>query len=388
VDGDLGGDYRALLTSLSDTVRNYLEIKSLEKKAEPDLSSAYPNSAEAYRYYIDGLNAIVASDYKSAIASLQTAYEIDTTFTFAAFYLAFAHSFSGQFDENLLYWTRRAHELRNNLPPAYRPWIELWYACYITKDLNDIRRYCTLMYEAALHSRLLWFDLGVTCTDFLDDFQKAIGAYEHLEALNRQWEDDWKYSRYYQEYAWALLMADRPKDVARIAEIGLRVNPEDDWLNLAKGAAAIMMNDTASMYRYNETIRKRVKEYYLLSDAFAEHSIGLMHCWAKDTIGAIDYFKRAFEMDRERLNSLSMLIQCQLKSNINPDECLKLSEYGLEQNPESVGFLWEKGVSLHKLGRNQEALGMLREVEDRWTGYHKYLRRDILEVERALALQE
>ncbi|MGM0473143.1 MAG: hypothetical protein ACQERV_03275, partial [Bacteroidota bacterium] len=358
VDGDLKGDYRTVLDLLSDAVRNYLEIKALENRVETDLSKAFPNSAEAYRHYIDGLNGIVAGDYESAIESLEMAYEIDTTFTFAAFYLAYAHSFSQRFDENLLHWTSRAYELRNNLPPVYRPWIELWYACYITKEINDIRRYLDMMYEAALHSRFLWFDLAVTSTNFMDDYENALIAFEKLEDLNRQWEDDWKYDRYYQEYAWTLLMADRPGEVDRITDIGLGINPKDGWLVLAKGAARIMMNDTAAVQRIKEEARSLALEYYGATEADNEHYMGEMHCWAKDTTGAVDYFRRAYEMGR--FNSLFILIKCQLQSNMNIDECLRLSEYYIEQRPESWNGLYLKGLSLHKLGRHREALDLFR----------------------------
>lgn len=385
VDGDLKGDYRAVLSRLSDTVRNYLEIKALEKRVETDLSRAFPNSAEAYRHYIDGLNAIVAGNYEQAIESLTGAYELDTTFTFAAFYLAYAHSFSQQFDENLLHWTGRAHELRNNLPPAYRPWIELWYACYITKDISDIRRYLDMMYEAAMHSRFLWFDLAVTSTNFMDDYTKALIAFEKLEELNRKWEDDWKYDRYYQEYAWTLLMADRPGEVDRIVDIGLKINSQDGWLVLARGAARIMMNDSAAVRRIKEELRN-LAEYYGATEADNEHYTGQMHCWAKDTIGAVDYFRRAYEMGR--FNSLYMLIRCQLQINMNIDECLRLSEHYIEQRPESWNGPYLKGLSLHKLGRYREALDLFREVEERALGYHKWLQRDIREAERALAGQD
>ncbi len=92
-------------------------------------------------------------------------------------------------------------------------------------------------------------------------------------------------------------------------------------------------------------------------------------------------------MDNERLGSLRLLIYCQLRSNMNFEECLRLSEYGLEQDPEDLRFIWGKGFSLHKLGRNREALAILQEVEE-LIPLNKGLQKDIQKVERALALQE
>lgn len=95
--------------------------------------------------------------------------------------MAFALSFSGVFNEESLNWTRRAHELKNNLPPAYHPWIEIWYACFISQDIGDVRRNCNLKSEAAVHSRFLWFDLAVTYTNFLDDYAKALTILKEMK---------------------------------------------------------------------------------------------------------------------------------------------------------------------------------------------------------------
>ena len=58
-----------------------------------------PESAEAYRYFIEGMNLILTEDYESAIQSLKKALEIDSTFTFASFYIAFALNYNIQYGQ-------------------------------------------------------------------------------------------------------------------------------------------------------------------------------------------------------------------------------------------------------------------------------------------------
>ena len=100
VEGDLkSSGYLDLADSLCNEIKDYLEIKVLEQKADYDFREAYPKSAEAYRYFIEGVNLILTSDYESAIKSLKKALEIDSTFTFASFYIAFAYNFNNQFDQ-------------------------------------------------------------------------------------------------------------------------------------------------------------------------------------------------------------------------------------------------------------------------------------------------
>lgn len=313
------------------------------------------------------------------------AYKIDTTFTFAAFYLAFTYCFNGEFGENLSHWTRRAHELKNNLPPAYRPWIELWYSCYIDRDVDDIRRYCDLLFDATLHSRFILFDLGVTYDDFLQDYKRSIQAFERLETLNQKWEDPWKYDSYYEQYTKALLRAHRPEEVERIADIGLIINPKNELLIIRKGTAAIMMGDSAYLQRCSENLRSLVIEKGY-SEWEIELKIGDMHRLANDYRGAVDLYRRSYELNKEDLRSLFRMVYCQLKSDMNIEECLRLSEYLLEKEPENGGFLWAKGSALHKLGRDREALKFLLEANE--YSNHVEIQRDLEEVERSLAAQE
>lgn len=362
VEGDLGSNYRSVLNHLSDTIRNYLEIKAIEEQVESEMTDAFPNSSEAYRYYIDGLNAIMDGEYETAMESLSAAYEIDSTFTFAAFYLAFAHCFGNQFDENMLRWTRRAYELKDNLPPVYRPWIQLWYACYISEDIDDIRRYCDLMYDATLNNRLLLFDLAVTYKAFVEDFDKSIEAYEKIETLNELWQDNWRYERYYREYARTLLLAERPDDAERILAKGLKVNPDNDWLKLAKGAVHIMKGDSTGVKASEEWCRKQVREFGL-GPEYEEHSMGVMYCWAKDSLTASGYFRKAWELDPEMMSSLGLLIDCQLESNVNLEECLRLADIRLGKLPNSTFSWYYKGKCLFKLGRYKESLVCLREAQ-------------------------
>lgn len=386
VDGDLKTNYRLVVDRLSDTVRNYLEIKALEDKVETDLSNAFPNSADAYRHYIDGLNSIVAGNYESANESLTTAYEIDTTFTFAAFYLAFTYCFNGEFGENLLRWTRRAYELKNNLPPEYRPWIELWYACYITNDINDIRRYCNIMFEAALYSRFLWFDLGVTYESFLDDYPKAINAFEKLEELNRQWEDDWRYTRFYEEYAWTLLMVDRPEEAYRITEKGLQIDPGNGWLILYQCSSNVMLGDSIAVEENLSDLRA-VFEKYNASKSDEERYIGLMYLIAKDTLKAEEYYWRAYNLDPENLNRIIILARVLIESGSNIEEGLTFAEKGLKIYPDDWQLLQWKGIALHKLGKNEEALTVLNKADEMTVGYNGLLKGYIQGVEEALARQ-
>lgn len=387
VDGDLGTNYLLMIDRLSDTVRNYLEIKALEDKVETDLSNAFPKSADAYRHYIDGLNAIVDDNYETAIESLEMAYEIDSTFTFAAFYLAFAYVFDGQFNEEMINWTRRAHELKNNLPPAYRPWIEMWYACFISKDIEDIRRFCDLMFKAAIHSRFLWFDLAVTYKAFLGDYNKSILAFEKVGALNQKWDDDWRYTRFYHEYSWTLLVVDRPEEAYRIAEKGLQIDPGNGWSILYQCSSNVMLGDSIAVEEHLSDLRA-VFEKNNASESDRERYTGLMYLFAKDTLMAEKHYRQAYKLDPENLNRITILARLLIESESNVEEGLALSEKGLNLFPDDWQLLKWKGLAFHKLGKHEEALTILNKADEMTIGYDRLLAGYLQEVEQAISSQD
>jgi len=240
------------------------------------------------------------------------------------------------------------------------------------------------MYNAALHSRLLLFDLAVTYEAFMDDYAKSIEAYEKIEALNELWQDNWRYEQYYQEYARTLLLAERPDDAEKIITKGLNVNPDDDWLKLARGAVYIMRGDTTGVKASEEWLREETSREGQ-KPAAEEHWVGIMYCWAKDSLTAAGYFRKAWEMDPERMSSLIFLVMCQLECNVNLEECLQLAEYRIEKMPGSPVSILLKGLCLCRLGRYENALPLLNNANELWLGYNKILVKDIHEAEQALA---
>jgi len=85
IDGYSGDDFFDITDSLSNLLKNYLEIEVLKKDVPYDYTSwAFTNSAKAYRNYLQALDFYFNGDYTSAIAVFNDAIEIDTSF-FAAY---------------------------------------------------------------------------------------------------------------------------------------------------------------------------------------------------------------------------------------------------------------------------------------------------------------
>jgi TolB-like protein len=389
VEGDLKtSGYLDLADSLCNELKDYLEIKVLEQKADYDFREAYPKSAEAYRYFIEGVNLILTSDYDAAVKSLKKALEIDSTFTFASFYIAFAYNFSGQDpnNEQTQIWTQKAYKTKDRLPSKYQNWLEMWYACFC-KNQQDIIRYCNLLEKSGIESRLLWLDLGITYYNFSEMYDKAVEAFEKVEEISQERGGDWKYDRYYQSYCEALLLADRPGEVQRIIDKGLQINPNNYWLIVYQGSSNVMLGDSMTAEKSITEIRTIIKKYNQ-PESIEEWSIGNMYLFAKDTIMVEKHWRKAYNLDPENLYRISNLTWVLIRSGINIEEGLELSQKGIEKYPDSPFLLYMKGLALHKSGKHEEALRILIEADEKYMGSRKDLKEDIKEVEQAIASQK
>ncbi|MBN2863320.1 MAG: hypothetical protein JXN62_09180 [Bacteroidales bacterium] len=386
VEGDLkSSEYLALTDSLCNKLKDYLEIRSLEQKADYDFREVYPNSAEAYRYFIEGVNLILTSDYETAVKSLKKALEIDSTFTFASFYTAFAYNFwGGQNFEQGVIWTQKAHRGKDRIPAKYQNWLELWYACYYGKSQQDIIKYCNLLEKSGIESRLLWFDLGVTWYSFSEMYDKAVKAFEKVEEISLERGSDWKYDRYYSAFCEALLLADKPEEALRICEKGLQINPDNDYLIVYRGSLNVMLGDTIAAEESISELRSYLKTHNY-SESIEEYAVGYAYLCGKDTITAEKHFRKAYNLDPENLSRISNLSWILIRSGINIEEGLELVERGLKTEPDRESLLTMKGLALHKLGKHEEALIILKEVYEKSTGYNNELEKDIKEVEQTLA---
>ncbi len=381
VEGDLrSSDYLELADSLCIKIKNYLEIKALEASADYDFREAYPESAEAYRYFIEGMNLILTENYESAIQSLKKALEIDSTFAFASFYIAFAYNYSFQIGQEIP-WVQKAYTNRHELPYKYQSMLGIWYAINFSKSLPEITRYCRQFEESGVQSRLLWFDLGTTHTYFTRQYDKALEAFEKVMEINMERGGYWEYDRFYAEYAYTLHLAGQHEKEKEIYEMGLRINPDNIWGIGYQAICNVSQGDYITAEKNLAKFRSIVREDYNWPESMIELYTGHAYLFGTDSIEAEKYYRKAYEMNDTDILEIYNLANVLINADININEGMELAQKGLVLYPENGRSFWLLGRALYKQGKYEEALQLLRKAEEYLT-YYSELHKDVLLAEQ------
>jgi len=382
VEGNLkSSDYLNMADSLCSDIKNYLEIKALENIADYEFREAYPNSAEAYRYFIEGMDQVLNQNYESGIMSLKKALEIDSTFTLASFYIAFAYMHCGEFEQTVL-WTEKTCTGKDRVPPKYQIWIELWDACYLSKNLQDVIRYCDLLALSGINTRLMWYDLGITYCDFPRQYDKAIAAFEKVMEINSENATDWKFEGFWDRYLMALHRTGNHEREKEVAEIGLNAIPaKSNWIYFHQAICALSRGDTLQA---NEVLKKyRAKHKDLgTEDVVLELYLGQIYSEANIMDQAELHYRKAHELNSAVIAGLAEFL---IDNDINVEEGMKLIDKGLALRPGEEIYLQLKGCGLYKQGKYEEALKLLEPLWERSEGFNSDLYYDLEAVKKAMS---
>ncbi len=362
VEGNLNSDnYLVLADSLCNQIRDQLEIRVLEQQADFDFRKAFTSSAEAYRNYIEGMNALVRADFDYAAELLEKALEIDSTFAFAAFSIAMAHNFkTNNITRMAKEWVERAHELKSSLPMFYQQWIDLWYNCAFEKDLPKLQRQLSALESAGIESRLFWHDMGVTQEDFAGNLEQALEDYEKVALISEERGDPWRFWPYYIRYGQVLRKMGRYQEEEKLYRQALEICNEERYRKefyFGWAINAVIRGDTALASQMIEEYRK-TKEILGELEGYEFFRCDI-YFQGKDYKRAETKVRSFIRKFPDQIRGKYLLARILIEGELDPEEGLELIIAGLEQFPENLSLLDWKAYALHKLGRHREALDLL-----------------------------
>lgn len=394
VEGDLNSpDYLEMANSLCEEITDFLEIRVISQEVDYDFREAYTESSEAYRNFIEGMNSILTLNYQSAVESFHKALEIDSTFTFAKFFIAWAYINDTQWQwEHVEPWILKAYQGKDMLPFKYQLWMDAYYANYISKSLIDLIKYNELLEQTDIHSRLLWFDLGSSYL-FLGRAEKAVNAFEQIEQINEDRGALWKYRPYFTAYGGALHEIDEHEREAAVYELGLEICPEirgaNDQLLHAQAICALSQGDSVLANERLLHIRSRTAGL-----GYPVHVPELFIAYIYENAGMAEESIRSFEKlyrmapkgDRIAIYNYG---RCLIKHDLDIEKGIELVDQVLElvttESKLFYVYTFTKSKALYKLHRYKEAKQLLDIAEEGWVGYYPDLHELKQDLESALS---
>jgi len=330
------------------------------------------------------MNLVLNQNYESGILSLKKALEIDSTFTFASFYIAYAYCYNYQWEQAVL-WTKKTYLSKDRVPPKYQLWIELWHACYLSKNLQDINRYCDLLAESGINTRLFWSDLGVTYFDFLHQYEKAIVAFEKVIEINLERGSDWKFLLFWNQYLIALHKVGNHQKEKEISDIALSVIPNNsNWFYYRMAVCDLSQGKITEA---NEVLVKYFAKHKELGtpEKNSELYLGQLYEEANIMEEAEMHFRKAYELNPQGSAWISELARFLIYNDINVDEGMELIRKGIQNWPDDEYFLQLKGWGLYKQGKYEESVQLLSEIWDKNIVFNTELYNHLNEAKLALA---
>jgi tetratricopeptide (TPR) repeat protein len=393
VDGDTEDDLFEITDSLSNLLKNYLEIEVLKQDIAFDYSSwAFTSSSEAYRYFIEGLNSYFHEDYGMAVEIFNKAVRIDTSFLAGYSWLLESYGQHGWSNQDYSQIEVAKHVLEKlmkwdleQLSHIQQLSFNMIISKYIDKNPHEYIKNCKLILEYDPQQRVFWNNLG-RAYNSIYQFKNAIEAFEKAFAISEQWgiTDDWSWM--YLGLGNAYHYAGYHERENELYKSGLR-HISSRGIIWRQAKCALSRADTTVADKYiAEYTFARINEGTSYGGNI-EHRLGHMYDEAQFNERSEATWRQTIEKEPHEVYHKRCFAEFLIMKDINVEEGLELVNGILELYPDYYDILFFKGLALYKQGHLEEAYETLKAAWDKRFTYRHDHYLAIKEVEQALANQ-
>jgi TolB-like protein len=185
IDGTSENEILSIIDSLSIRIKDFLLISGLEKKLGQDAPMFITTkSSEAFRYYLNGYQALYKLDCPTAINWFLMALKIDSTFVHAMSLISYSYGLQDLYIE-AKDWALKAHEFKNRVPISQQLSIDLNYATYFETPNEEIK-YEKQLLELDNQLPFTYYRLGYSYNN-LFQFKKAIPEFQKSLEIYKRW---------------------------------------------------------------------------------------------------------------------------------------------------------------------------------------------------------
>lgn len=111
------------------------------------------------------------------------------------------------------------------------------------KNVDSVLYYNDLLVRSDIKSRLFWMDIGYMY-GVLDQYQKAVKAFEKVETLSSGWVGEWKFINYYNYFGRACHKTGLHDKEEMVFKTRLKLFPDDIGIMYNQVLCSIATGDT------------------------------------------------------------------------------------------------------------------------------------------------
>ncbi len=382
-EGSREDDVFVLIDSLGGLIRNYLEIKKLagEYNSPEITDQVFTNSAEAFQYYIHGLEAFEKLDLGSSIQWLKQAIETDTNFIDAYIFISFAYMASAQFQLSKD-WCIKANSLRDDLPVRGQLVLDHLFAYHFETPVKEIS-VCKQILELDKMNTLYWFLLGDAYFK-LEQYKTAVFYWEKTLEMHRRMGTRFRIPYLYSSLGEALHKLGDHQRENEIYQLELSMLPDNGGIIRAQAICALSQQQTVKANEYLNRYRD-VRKARGSGESQILGSIANIYWNAGLIKEAEQRFRRSLEIDQGNAMILNNFAWLLIEQEMNVKEGMELVNRALSIEPDNIYALDTRGWGYYLQGNYEEALKDLEKAWELRALYSQVIFRHLQTVKQALA---
>jgi TolB-like protein len=367
---EVNGPYKedmifAITDSLRKKVTDFLLISKLIK--ENPLFSHWdpPNtSAEAFRYYIKGVNAWEKGDFAGGVSWGLKALAADSTFAEAAFLIEKSYAWDGK-PEQSRQWLIRNYNKRDQMSYLNKLFT-CWAYAFTFESPNEQIKYLKLLQENDDKDPENYRLLGGTY-NMIKQYDKAIPELEKCLQILRIWGEEYLKDEGtpFIQLGWAYHGTGQYKNEKKILKEFEHYYPDNFWLIRGRVLLAFAEKDSVAANRYLAKLILNLREG--ASDAHVAGGLGYLYYDAGMPEKAELYYRKAYSLEPGNPDRMSDLANFFINSNRNLSEIPELMDKAIvlaKSKTDYYDYLNTKGWGLYKQGKYKEALEILQKCWD------------------------
>jgi TolB-like protein len=350
--------------SLRKKVTDFLLISKLMKE-NPVFQHYKPatTSAEAFRYFVYGMNARDKGDLAGGISWCLKALAADSTFADAAFLLENTYAADGK-PEQSRQWLIRDYKKRDQMTYDCNLYAS-WAYAFSFESPDEQIKYLKLLQELDDKEPSNYWLLGLTY-NIIKQYDKAIPELERELEILHKWGDEYlKDGSPFIQLGRAFHGTGQYKKEKKILNELEHYQPGNPWYFRGRVLLAFAEKDSAEANQFIKKYIPIVREGS--SDAHVAFILAQLYNDAGMNDKAETYSRKALSLEPVYPDELNDLANFLIYSNLYLNEVSELMDKAMKQaknKTEYYDYLNTKGWGLYKQGKTKEALDILQKCWD------------------------